>query len=385
MNELKLPLSTELVTLVKDSYLEPLLVRSVRDEIRLRRGTLDQEVFFSTLSTAQGSAKGYWSRGLDATRDRIKEPRAFVKFLRLLKPAIEIDVRTEPWNRWDSHRSRVIVVVGKREVSIPEVSAHVKQRAVGARDSEAFAELSRILYRDLGLDCEILLEHVPARMPRDEAVALMDRWRKDAAVGMICVLGSPVVNPLANVIARDMLRDDPNGEPEECPAKFRWAFKVSPDNFLADRAIKGGKEMWGPDEEGIAFPNRPTGYPRVGDDVVLKRFARQQTFKDAGLFMIDSRQPPILVLCAGHGGCGTLGSVRQLREKDLIGDLLDASRSPSVQLSDCKPGRLVAIVEVNRRKTRKPQHGSSNAIDDLEIASSQMVWASVDLPERPWG
>ena len=38
----------------------------------------------------------------------------------------------------------------------------IRQRAVGARDSEAFAELSKFPHGNLWLDCEVVLEHAPA-------------------------------------------------------------------------------------------------------------------------------------------------------------------------------------------------------------------------------
>jgi hypothetical protein len=207
------------------------------------------------------------------------------------------------------------------------------------------------------------------------------------------VLGSPVVNPLANPAAREVFRDTKT----DFLPKFRWAYKTSPENFLADRDFPGRKEKWSPAEEGISLPNYrhlATPYPRVGDDLVLTQEEKGETdFPDAGIFMMDCTQPAILVLCAGHGGCGTLGCVSQLKERELIDDLLELSRSRKMEPGDTKPDRIVGIVTVNRRK--KSKNGSQGAaasstsapqavttVDDLEIVSTRMVWASI--PYRDW-
>jgi hypothetical protein len=387
---MRLPLNEGFLRAAIDSGLEERLVQSIDEEIARRQaGFKDREAFFACLSSVPGSAKGHWSRAVQG--NRIKDPRSLVKFLRLLRPAIEIDAQMEPWNHWRPG-SRVIAFVGERDVSIPKVSENVRQLAVGARDSQAFAEMAKILYRDIGLDCEVVLEHTP-RLPNDQYANFLSTRLREPGVGMICVLGSPVVNPLANPAAREIFRDTKT----DFLPKFRWAYKTSSENFLADRDFPDRKEKWSPEEEGISLPNHrllATPYPRVGDDLVLTQKATSKTdFPDAGIFMMDCTQPAILVLCAGHGGCGTLGCVSQLRERELIDDLLELSRTRKMEPGDTKAERIVGIVTVNRRK--KSTNGSHGAaapstsqppagtiVDDLEIVSARMVWASV--PYRDW-
>jgi hypothetical protein len=84
-----------------------------------------------------------------------------------------------------------------------------------------------------------------------------------------------------------------------------------------------------------------------------------------------------------------------------IGDLLDASRTPAKEPGGTKPDQIVAVVQVNRRRKISPPYSSSKnsgsaeagkitklaveaAVDDLEIVSSQMVWASVQVPGHNW-
>jgi hypothetical protein len=199
---------------------------------------------------------------------------------------------------------------------------------------------------------------------------------------MICVLGSPVVNPLANPAAREVFADTK----EDFLPRFRWAYKASPDNFLADRDYPVRKDRWSPAEEGVSLPNHRnlrTRYPRVGDDLVLAQMEKGETdFPDAGIFMMDCTHPAILVVCAGHGGCGTLGCVSQLRETELIDDALQLSRTRKIEPGDTKPDRIVGVVTVNRRRRSQPEDAQTAAVDDLQVVSARMAWASVDC--RSW-
>lgn len=389
---MKLPLSDDFVRVAMNSPLEVRLVRAINEEINRRQAVFaDREAFFATLSAVEGSAKGYWSRAIK--RDRINDPKALVRFLRLLRPTIEIDTRAEPWNSWQPG-SRVIAFVGEREVTIPNVSENVRQRVVGARDSQSFAELAKIMYRDIGLDCEVILEHAP-KLPEGEYADYLRRRMEEPGVGMICVLGSPVVNPLANPAAREIFRDTT----KDCLPRFRWAYKTSPSNFLADHDLPLKRRSWQEHEEGVSLPayrNLPTPYPRIGDDLVLKQMKEGKAdFPDAGIFMMDCTRPSILVLCAGHGGCGTLGCVSQLRDTELIGDALEISRTRKVGPTDTKPGRMVGVVVANRRRRSVGASDSRISlsvqttpqedivgVDDLQVVSARMVWASV--PCRKW-
>ena len=108
-----------------------------------------------------------------------------------------------------------------------------------------------------------------------------------------------------------------------------------------------------------------------------KKLAKRR-FKDAGLLIMDCRGAAMLVLCAGHGGAGTLGCVRQLRDKVLIEELLEATRLEGGRT----PGRFIAVVEVNRE--RPARSDATFSVDDLEIVSNPMVWASVEVRGRVW-
>jgi hypothetical protein len=55
--------------------------------------------------------------------------------------------------------------------------------------------------------------------------------------------------------------------------------------------------------------------------------ARMRPSRQVDKYAQVCTHPAILVLCAGHGGCGTLGCVSQLRDTELIDDLLELSRT----------------------------------------------------------
>jgi hypothetical protein len=139
--------------------------------------------------------------------------------------------------------------------------------------------------------------------------------RKD--VGAVVVLGSELVNPMAGPIARRMF----NGRAaSDLPARFRWSFAwEGRDPFLSDPT------PCTPGDEGIAFTG--TGKKtllRTRDEVILRRArsSRKAIFLDCGVLAIDSRADPLLVLCAGHGGCGTRAAVLGLARTTYLEDRL---------------------------------------------------------------
>ena len=127
----------------------------------------------------------------------------------------------------------------------------------------------------------------------------------------------------------------------------------------------------------------PTSFSRVSDDLVAKRAALKKLptsprYQDAGLLMMDCRNGVFLVLCAGHGGAGTLGCVRQLREKALVEALLDEAATENEM-----PGRrFAAVVDVSRE--RREESDDLLVVDDLEVVSSTIVWASSNVPGCSW-
>src|SRR5258708_36256921 len=109
-------------------------------------------------------ARGLWRASVIARTGRIRDRGQLLRLLMLLQPDIVIDPAPRPWNMWRGG-SRVVVVVGRRIVSIKVVSTMVQQLAIGARDSEAFAEIARLFHDRLGLDYSIDLQHLPPKLP----------------------------------------------------------------------------------------------------------------------------------------------------------------------------------------------------------------------------
>ena len=221
-------------------------LQSIDEEIDRRQASLGKrtrEEFFAAPSIYPASARGYWTRGVVPKQPgqprKIKDPKSLVKFLRLLKPTIEIDARTEPWDRWRAG-SKVIVLVGVRHVSIPKVST-VNQRAVGARDSQAFAELSKILYKDLGLDCEVVLQHVPANLPKgDSSVLLEELLTKSPDVGMVGALGSPIEIPWRTRQRSKSFEERGRKRRTACPG-FAGRIKLPRTTFWRTATFRNGR------------------------------------------------------------------------------------------------------------------------------------------------
>ena len=91
----------------------------------------------------------------------------------------------------------------------------------------------------------------------------------------------------------------------------------------------------------------------------------------------------------------TRGCVSQLRDTELIDDALELSRTRKMEPTDTKPGRIVGVVIANRRRKSVRANDSGRAakahaagpdavtgVDDLQVVSARMVWASV--PCRNW-
>jgi hypothetical protein len=291
----------------------------------------------------------------DRTADIEKLSRA-MGLLRL--PLIEF--RPPPWSQWIAG-STIEVVLGERHAMIDEIST-IKQRVVGARDVEALARLVNVLQTELRLEFRIGL-HVlkPGLGDAEATVRLRDLRRSDA--GAIVVLGSPIVNPIAEPVARAMLDDPSRG----LPARFRWAFPNAPVGLLSERVANSN-------EEGIRclWPTEDF-FPRIRDDEMFDQAgsSKQGTFPDCGILMADFRARPFLILAAGHGGWGTIAAIlalgrlyrwhRDNREGE--GDLLDHERESAIG-----PNRLFEVVLVKRRKK------TANPVDDLELQDWGFAW-----------
>ena len=323
-----------------------------------------------------------WQRGFE--KGVIAGAGRIARCVRVLGIPIRIHSWPRPWHECEKN-SEIAVVLGERKVRIDEVSKRVKQRAVGARDAKAQTELADHCYRRLRLECSLIPHHVDSGLSRDEAVSRLNELRACSNVGMICVIGSPVVNPLAAPIAEAILRDVDDGGPVRAPARFRWAHHAD-EEVLSEKPENRRSSSWPVGKQGIYCEDSATGlFPRVPDDHVIQAIEagadETKIFKDCGLLMIDCRQRPVLVLCAGHGGCGTLACVQQLRQTGPIAELIetaaDENRAP------LGADRLCAIVEVDRAiGPGMVQHKSP--VDDLQIIKSRIAWASTIIDSQEW-
>jgi hypothetical protein len=105
------------------------------------------------------------------------------------------------------------VVIGRRIVNIKVVSEDVQQLAVGAGDSESFAEIARLFHHRPALECSIDLHHLAPRLSINAARTELNRLRADQSVGTVIAVGSQVTNPMAIPVAEEILRSSPSSLP----------------------------------------------------------------------------------------------------------------------------------------------------------------------------
>ncbi|MFO0819439.1 MAG: hypothetical protein U1A77_15940 [Pirellulales bacterium] len=290
------------------------------------------------------------SRSSPPTEDDVI--RGICRVVRDLKLPLPVSRQTTPWDQFKPG-STIVVCLGERLVSMPEVAKDVRQRVIGARDVQALTELLGFFQSDLNLDCRIQVKSIPEDLSRPRARDMLAELRSSQDCGAVCVLGSPLVNRLADALAETLF---PQGNP---PARFRWSFSPQPESGLLSEST-----VCRPNQEGIrlsvhAQGNSPTTYLRTRDDEVVSqlRSSHHTVFEDCGMLMLSCRpKEPMLILAAGHGGCGTIAAVLALREQDEI-----AKRLALGGTSDSSMGRnqLFEVVKVRRRKP------SASTTDDL--------------------
>ena len=300
-----------------------------------------------------------WVRLSDTSVSIQERARHWAKISRRLRLSPPFDSVPRPWNRL-SPGDTIVICMGQRLVSLKELGDDVKQRVVGARDVEALAILLRFIHRTLDVDCHVRIENVPVHLAYDSRVSWLEGMRKDRSCGAIIVIGSPIVNRLADPMGRAILEGAEEGV--DLPGRFRWSFDLDDDaSFLSETA------RCAPEDEGIrVWGDEETTYPRVRDDIIAEEIARngRTVFADCGMLLCGlPPRGPFLALAAGHGGCGTIGAVLALCEQ--------VEMAEKFAESDVDPtfgqGRVCELIEVRREKK------SRQIIDDLEISEKMHV------------
>ena len=330
----------------RDTIGDARLVRMVHEAIQRRAGLFSLEEFLKRY----GAYPAY-KKAIRPGKGTIEDFAQLVRCVRLLGLSITADLRCAPWDRWEAD-SVFTIVYGERQVHIPEVAEGMQQRAVGARDAEAITYLVTLLRSRFQIEARVKLYPVPANLALGAAEEQFGRLRGNPETGAIAILGSPVVNPMAEVAAR-AITDNDSGR---LPGRFRWSFlQTGSAPFLSEPT------PCKPEAEGIRRFSRT--HPRVRDDRVLAdvRRGRYGPFADCGMLLMDCRQTPFLLLCAGHGGCGTVASVEALEKQGAIAERLAEGND-----------HLFELIEVKRRKPKD----TTADVDDLFIDSWSFAWGS---------
>lgn len=338
-----------------DNLGEVLFCERIQSIMRERaKGDLDQYL-------RRHKLKGHYDRAATWKTGKVKSLTQMAHCLRSMGISVNVETRYPPWNRVKPG-STVVVLVGVRYVSISKVSDLMEQRAVGARDMEALVELMNFLQGPAQTNCQVQLQLIPPKLSPEQAevrLALLRQNRRD--VEAIIVLGSPVANPIADYIAKEILNGDP---PTELTAKFRWPFKTTGSLLSESRA-------YSPDKVGLARTQCNQVFPRILDDQVMQSLhgTGDESFPDCGLLMLDTRRTPMLILAAGHGGCGTKACIRALTNQQHIAELLKESEAEGAVNSR----RLCEVITVNRTAPRNPR------TDDMEIENCRFAFDNVRI------
>jgi hypothetical protein len=339
------------------------LVQMIRDDLTCKAAPRTQTEFLNELRI-----RGHWQRAIVGGAIRSYADLATV--IRVAQLPVRVDTR-RPWHLVRPN-DELAIVVGARAVNIPEVSSEVRQRGIGARDAEAQATFANVCRR-LRLDADL----VPHVLPSELAPAAAQRYLDDLCdpnerpnVGAVVVLGSPVVNPLAEPLARRALGG------QRSPARFRWGFDPGPDTLLS---VPGEPDA-DAEEEGITIDiPEPILFRRTRDDAILPQLTGGPNgpFPDCGLLLIDASRRPLGILCAGHGGCGTIAAVETLGDHGLVARLLAASSDDARSLYK---DRVLVVVAVDRH-SRGGMGVPGSRIDDLVITGHRVVWSSALIEE----
>lgn len=261
---------------------------------------------------------------------------------------IIVPERNAPWDVW-RQGSEVVVILAGKYASIAATTATLRRTVIGIWDFKAHDRLLSVLQKDARIEFEPTRHFLPPDFEPADADRYLHQLCRRRKIGAIVVLGSPLVNPLTDAMARMMFSDvTVDGEPvrpEALPARLRWSFDLGkPAPFLSE------PRPCGPEEEGVVLRgHRTTTYPRMRDEevtrVVQGRPNPRGVFPDCGILALSVRQNTNLILCAGHGGCGTMAAVLGLsRTRFIESRLLDAS-------DPVRPtGLLYEPLWVNRRK-----------------------------------
>lgn len=289
------------------------------------------------------------------------DPTSLASIIRRLGIHLDDLLETNPLlDPWCRIRPPFVVAcaVGERRVHT-EMSKQVVQRAIGIRDAQAFASLTAFFEQHPRIECHVELHTVGP----EAGEAFLERMEKRADVKVVLAIGSDAVNPATGVIAKHIL----DGA-ENLPARFRWP-----------PGIKGGylSEPCSEEHEQGIIRSRSGLLPRISDDEISRqaKSRKEQSYADCGMLLVDQRKAgevdrKVLIVAAGHGGCGTWAAALQLQQEDVVHQWLQERDWLGVD-------RFWKLLSVDRRRpknrrTRAHQvssHGPEQ-VDDLEFDKS---------------
>lgn len=323
---------------------EKRVVRLVEASLKRRATPMSVDSFLDRMGT-----RNQYRAALKLEDKKIVNKKALAHVLLRSGVSLSLNLACPPWDEW-TPGSTVYIVAGVRKVSIPEVSRQLLQRAVGGRDAESMMLLTGIFQSHLQIEAEVRPVFIPSDLSYPDAEKTLAQIIEKPGVGAIGVIGSSLVNPVAEILARRILKDS------QADVKFQFGCKSRKDSVL--NAVKECQ----PEEEGISYNGKL--HPRIRDDQIAMQFrdnakATKSKYSDAGLLLVDCRTKPFLIGCLGHGGCGTYACCEALNKYEEISNRLRVGDN-----------RIIEVINVARKKPPK----SPLEVDDLLV--DDWSWAT---------
>ncbi len=294
-----------------------------------------------------------------------------------VKDLIGDDLRSHPWDLFQPGDT-LLTVLGGKLIETPEMTQHY----VSHRDTEAKNRLVEFLHKRQRLEFHAAEDCLLIEMLAEEARAKTEEYRARRDVGMIVVVASPVVNPLAVPMVQAILANSTcNDYVSGSPAWFEWPFALKklgadlPKKPLILQQGAGAGVRVDPAVR-VGDADQRHWFPRVGRREALRRFQEGDfaPVEDAGILMLDTSVRPMLAFIAGHGGCATLAAMDALQDEETISrELADSHDGASI----LGPGRLMQVVAVKCRK-------SSNRPNVDDFCFTRRDWVAYTLRPPTW-
>ncbi len=260
-----------------------------------------------------------------------------------LEYVVRTDGKCSPWSDWRSG-DKFLVVLGSRFQPVVRMGREFQCRVVSDRDAEVLCKLSNGLRDHLHIEARLEVLKLEHDMEREEVEQKYMELKRQRDLGIILAVGSPRVDPLADVMAHHIFTSLGR---QTSPVRFAWTEPPSRGESFLSLGDSVGR-----DQEGIRYDDGKRRFfvPRLNDgDAINQKIAGAEgPWSDCGFVLLDVTERPWQAILCGHGGCGTLGCVDGLLScQEALAAQLHEEAGDNAILG---PGRALMIIRIDRIK-----------------------------------